>query len=232
MMKKNGFTLAEVLITLAIIGVVATLTLPSLLTNTQEQQALTAFKKIMNTLNEAGQMNAAMEGFDYSISSVLGDAEDCTSARISEENESLCSLFNERLQVSVQASGGYGEQGEGDNGNKCTGDNVLVLRDGTAICLVNNAKQNNGDYWEIYVDTNGPKGPNEVSTCGEEGCITKAERLIKDQFPVTLSRGIAVPGKWSAFDTEDENDHQSFAARYAMGVGRRERANNAGGGNG
>ena len=30
MMKKNGFTLAEVLITLAIIGVVATLTLPAL----------------------------------------------------------------------------------------------------------------------------------------------------------------------------------------------------------
>ena len=38
MMKKNGFTLAEVLITLAIIGVVATLTLPALMTNTQEQQ--------------------------------------------------------------------------------------------------------------------------------------------------------------------------------------------------
>ena len=35
MMKKNGFTLAEVLITLAIIGVVATMTLPALMTNTQ-----------------------------------------------------------------------------------------------------------------------------------------------------------------------------------------------------
>ena len=42
MMKKNGFTLAEVLITLAIIGVVATLTLPALMTNTQEQQSRTA----------------------------------------------------------------------------------------------------------------------------------------------------------------------------------------------
>ena len=44
-MKKNGFTLAEVLITLAIIGVVATLTLPALMTNTAEQQAKTALKK-------------------------------------------------------------------------------------------------------------------------------------------------------------------------------------------
>lgn len=47
MMKKNGFTLAEVLITLAIIGVVATLTLPALMTNTQEQQARTALKKVL-----------------------------------------------------------------------------------------------------------------------------------------------------------------------------------------
>ena len=64
-MKKNGFTLAEVLITLAIIGVVATLTLPSLMSNTQEQQAVTAFKKAMNTLNEVAQMNAAVDGFDF-----------------------------------------------------------------------------------------------------------------------------------------------------------------------
>ena len=38
MMKKTGFTLAEVLITLSIIGVVAMMTLPALMTNVQEQQ--------------------------------------------------------------------------------------------------------------------------------------------------------------------------------------------------
>ena len=65
-MKKNGFTLAEVLITLAIIGVVATLTLPALMTNTAEQQARTALKKGINTLTEAAQMNQAIDGFDYS----------------------------------------------------------------------------------------------------------------------------------------------------------------------
>ena len=45
MMKKHGFTLAEVLITLSIIGVVATMTLPALMTNTAEQQAKTGLKK-------------------------------------------------------------------------------------------------------------------------------------------------------------------------------------------
>ena len=208
MMKKNGFTLAEVLITLAIIGVVATLTLPSLMTNTAEQQSITAFKKMMNTLNEAGQMNSALEGFDYSIADV-GSLDD----RIEDGTQSLGSLFNERLQVSREASGGYGTDGE------CTGDPTFVLRDGTAICL-GSANYEESGYWTIYVDTNGPKGPNAVSTCGEEGCITKSQRLIKDQYPVTIARGIAVPGHWTAYEEEGSED-SDYAARYAMGIGRR-----------
>ena len=207
-MKKNGFTLAEVLITLAIIGVVATLTLPALMTNTAEQQSITAFKKIMNTLNEAGQMNAALEGFDYSIEE-LGGLDD----RIEEGAQTLGALFNERLQVSREASGGYGATGE------CTNDPTFVLRDGTAVCL-GNANYNDAGYWTIYVDTNAQKGPNIVSTCGEEGCTDKTSRLIKDQYPVTISRGIAVPGHWSAFE-EEGSEPEDYAARYAMGIGRR-----------
>lgn len=209
-MKKNGFTLAEVLITLAIIGVVATLTLPSLMTNTAEQQSLTAFKKIMNTLNEAGQMNAAMEGFDYSTTEV-GTIDDSVAG----EDDTLCALFNERVQVSKEASGGYGNSGE------CQGEPTLVLRDGTALCLSQTGAPNGDkDFWLIYVDTNGPKGPNMLSTCGEEGCVTKSERLIRDQYAVTLSRGIAVPGHWTEFEVEGQSD-ADFAARYAMGIGKR-----------
>ena len=65
MMKKQGFTLAEVLITLTIIGVIATMTLPALMTNTQEQQAKTGLKKGINTLTEIAQMGQAIAGFDY-----------------------------------------------------------------------------------------------------------------------------------------------------------------------
>ncbi len=221
MMKKNGFTLAEVLITLAIIGVVATLTLPSLMTNTAEQQAITSFKKIMNTLNEAGQMNSALEGFDYSISDRGTDIDD----HIENGVESLISLFNERLQVSREASGGYGD------GDHCSADPVLVLRDGTAICLSEadaTFNEEDGEYWTIWVDTNAQKGPNKESTCAEEGCTTKSSRSIHDQFPVTLSKGIAVPGHWSGYETENDNDEPSFAARYAMGIGKRAQAQEGG----
>lgn len=44
-MKKHGFTLAEILITLTIIGIVAGLTIPSLINNIGDQQNKIAWKK-------------------------------------------------------------------------------------------------------------------------------------------------------------------------------------------
>ena len=61
-MKKYGFTLAEVLITLAIIGIVAALTIPSVISNYQQQEFKTGLKKAVSVLNEAIQTNIALEG--------------------------------------------------------------------------------------------------------------------------------------------------------------------------
>lgn len=56
MKTKFGFTLAEVLITLGIIGVVAALTLPSLVTNYQKQVTVNKLKKFYNTMAQASQL--------------------------------------------------------------------------------------------------------------------------------------------------------------------------------
>ena len=61
-MSKKAFTLAEVLITLAIIGVVAALTIPSVITNTQQQEFKTGLRKAVSVLNSAIQANIALEG--------------------------------------------------------------------------------------------------------------------------------------------------------------------------
>ena len=52
-MRKNDFTLAEVLITLGIIGVVAAMTMPSLVVKHQEKVAVTALKKFYTSISQA-----------------------------------------------------------------------------------------------------------------------------------------------------------------------------------
>ena len=59
---KKGFTLAEVLITLAIIGVVAAISIPSVISNTQQQEFKTGLRKAVSVLNSAITMNMAIDG--------------------------------------------------------------------------------------------------------------------------------------------------------------------------
>ena len=54
-MNKLAFTLSEILITLVIIGVVAALTIPSLMNSTMDQEYIAASKRIMNSVAEAGR---------------------------------------------------------------------------------------------------------------------------------------------------------------------------------
>lgn len=207
-MKKNGFTLAEVLITLAIIGVVATMTLPALMTNTAEQQAKTALKKGINTLTEAAQMNQAIDGFDYAS---------LTASTIDSEAQSLYGLLAKRTNVDYQKSG---ESKLTVNG--ADSDNYVVFfRDGAAISFPQNTttKTNTADdptavqddhliYGiPVLYDTNGAKGPNIISNCSgnalgatEDSTNPDAtaqcrgsNRVIKDQFGVRLRGGYAVP---------------------------------------
>ena len=50
---KKGFTLAEVLITLGIIGVVAAITIPNLIANYQKKQTVTKLQKAISVINQA-----------------------------------------------------------------------------------------------------------------------------------------------------------------------------------
>lgn len=60
--NKLGFTLAEVLIVLVIIGVVAALTLPTLVSNYQKTQYVTGLKKVYAELSQAFKLYMADEG--------------------------------------------------------------------------------------------------------------------------------------------------------------------------
>ena len=76
-LKRAAFTLAEVLITLGIIGVVAALTLPTLIQNHQKQVYVTQLKKAYSTLtnaynelaaeDEVADWNQISSGYAYSF---------------------------------------------------------------------------------------------------------------------------------------------------------------------
>lgn len=70
-MCKKAFTLAEVLITLGIIGVVAALTLPTLMANYRKHVVVTKLQKIYSVMNQAINMSNAEYG------DVSGWVKDC-----------------------------------------------------------------------------------------------------------------------------------------------------------
>ena len=61
-MNKKGFTLAEVLITLGIIGIVAAMTLPTLINQTQGKELETGLKKAYSVIQSAFNQMAYDEG--------------------------------------------------------------------------------------------------------------------------------------------------------------------------
>ncbi len=116
MLKKTigmgGFTLAEVLITLGIIGVVAAMTMPTLINSTQGAQYKTAFKKSLTVLSQAVVMNIALN--DYDLSQVVagtntaaestGTDGSTTPATTVGGAQSLYDLFSQRLNIVRTAS--------------------------------------------------------------------------------------------------------------------------------
>ena len=73
--KKHGFTLAEILITLTVIGVVAALTIPTLLQNTNQAELKTAWKRSFADVSQASRLIANDQGgaLGGTFGSILND---------------------------------------------------------------------------------------------------------------------------------------------------------------
>ena len=92
--KKLGFTLAEVLIVIGIIGVVAALTLPNLNHATGDKERVTKVKKIYSALTEAFDRAQAIYG-DYTYASWFGGL-----TTMQEVNEKFGNRITEFIKVS------------------------------------------------------------------------------------------------------------------------------------
>lgn len=102
MKQKHGFTLAEVLITLGIIGIVAAMTIPTLISNTNGAKFRSQFKKSISTLSQAGLMAKAQFGYDFGATTELCPENPTAAAEMHpEEVMSFCSILNGTLTGST-----------------------------------------------------------------------------------------------------------------------------------
>ena len=160
---KNGFTLAEVLITLGIIGVVAAMTMPTLMNSTNGAQYKTAYKKALSVLSQAVVLNVALDDYDLSQ----------TTQTTTDDNASLYNLFNNRMNVvktegtAYTASNGNSTVKFGDSQNY-----TLYFNDGITFTFPKDAeactegnKTVKPQYCYGVIDVNGEKNPNKIVNC-------------------------------------------------------------------
>lgn len=157
-MKKFGFTLAEVLITLGIIGVVAALTIPGLITTYKAHRLHTQFLKSYSVIQQAfkqmGEDGVSIDPSTYSnrtfyqtFMKYFDGATDC------DFDGKKCPDLAGRGYVSFDGK----DKSVSLNENKkwsIFDDGQFLLKDGTLIIIENMGSQ----LW-VHVDLNGYKNP-------------------------------------------------------------------------
>ena len=169
----DAFTLAEVLITLVIVGIIAAMTIPTLINKTNKQEYVSRLIKAYSTLAQATNRIIAEEGNPkgdiggwadssehiYQLyKKYLSNAKECS-------NTTKCfEQFNGQGYKWLNNSGYDGDWVENDPNNDTR---TLILADGVQVVFLH--KSNTCEYGsysqtnrcaEIAVDVNGIKGPN------------------------------------------------------------------------
>lgn len=205
--SRNAFTLAEVLITLGIIGVVAAMTMPTLLNSTQGAQYRTAYKKALSVLSQAVVLNVALD--DYDLSQASADAPDADGTAASVYN-----LFNNRMNVARVCNGACdssNDQWDIANGDATIefgkdGNYTFFFNDGITLTFpTDTANCTEGDATNAAVeclgaiDVNGKKNPNRLVTCdnGTDGENCKVTNPT-DVYPIKMYDQSLVPNTQAA----------------------------------
>lgn len=202
--KKTAMTLAEVLITLGIIGVVCAFTIPTLIKNTQDAEFKSALQKEVSVLSQATMQMASDNGgtlqglFQYTNTSL---------------NVNSLITYIPSLKVcnnNVDTNGCWHKNGNwyAYDGTKNNATNIylnnggIILKDGSLLLVSYTASSTCTNAWMdmensgtrnpevgiqdceiIFIDVNGFKGPN---------------RTGKDIFALSLREpGIVYPGVYA-----------------------------------
>lgn len=157
-MINKGFTLAEVLITLGIIGVVASITIPTLMNSIQDNQYKVAYKKAYSTASQAWTM-ANTEGL-LSVCTNWGDS------GVDICNANNFKAFKSKMKVSkdcgTDTASCWDMSGEKSWDGSWPSTSASSFIDASGMAWSKLQSDNDStDTPEVLVDTNGAKGPNQ-----------------------------------------------------------------------
>lgn len=159
--KQTAFTLAEVLITLLIIGVVASLVIPGIINDAQDAEFKTAWKKAYSSINQAyGQIlmdnGGTLVGAAANGTELRGLFQNKMNSLSTCDNSTSCNTYS--LKKLNSTSSPY------------VLDYNLILNDGTVMYIILDSSTCEAPFNYVYgagecgwmmVDVNGSKKPNQ-----------------------------------------------------------------------
>ncbi|MBR1754492.1 prepilin-type N-terminal cleavage/methylation domain-containing protein [bacterium] len=145
--QKCAFTLAEVLITLGIIGVVAALTIPTLMQSVKNHQKTTSLKKFYSTITNAIKLSEVENGSCDKWFKAGNDTSVENYQQVRVENTRI--FFETYIAPYIKYNNTSNRLEEGIPRF------IVSMTDGTEIIMIN------GGCMDYMYDINGEKGPNE-----------------------------------------------------------------------
>ena len=205
MTKRFGFTLAEVLITLGIIGVVAAMTMPTLINSTQGAQYKAAFKKALSALSQAVTLNVALDEVDFGDLSSTNTLESILSSRMNVVRTETAALAETEYKLGNSAN----NVSNGANTTLFMNDGIMFQFPATIGQAADKACTKDTTVsgvtaWDYsrqkacsgFVDVNGTKGPNKVVVCDGKTTGTDANCKVTnptDIYPVMIFDSTVLP---------------------------------------
>ena len=165
MTKRFGFTLAEVLITLGIIGVVAAMTMPTLMNQTNGAQYKAAYKKALSAISQGVTLNVALDGGSFAEATAASNTD---STQLS---NSIAGILGSRMNV-VKYNAGLGYTISDGASDDTSNNTALFFNDGSVFSFPKAAQTNGCTKTDLgnhpcygIIDVNGQKGPNKTVKC-------------------------------------------------------------------
>jgi Tfp pilus assembly major pilin PilA len=159
--RKIAFTLAEILITLLIIGVISSIVIPGLINDSKEAEYTAALKKVYAELSQA---TIRIQSPDSGVT--IPSADDPSGVR--DAYGSVLHFVKADTVQNIWGEIGYNNSASTYRNYKGTAPAYIhmfnsypaaILANGTFIGFASRYRESNG-FHEIYVDINGSKGPN------------------------------------------------------------------------